>query len=290
MVWALAPWLCFALPSVGVVYKYLGGAGALSYLAATLALFVWLQRDGSRWARQSLDRVPPITSGLAAAAVIALFVAVHPYADETERGGSDRNEALNVAANSLLDGEFPYNSRTYLGNPISPMPGAVLLATPFVLLGDSAFQNVFWLAVAAAFLYVHASRAGRMVVPAVLGLSPLVVHEYVTGGDLLANSLYILCFVLGLLGASTLTAGQARGRMVLCSVLLGIGLSSRANFALLLPLIGASMVNRAGWRQGLLSMGIVLATAGAVTIPFFLHDPAAVTPLQTWRGLDLSGA
>src|SRR5260370_38096939 len=61
--------------------------------------------------------------------------------------GSGGDDGLNLGVNELLNGRHPYSVRTYLDNPISPLPGAILLAIPFVLVGSSAYQNLFWLGV-----------------------------------------------------------------------------------------------------------------------------------------------
>ena len=58
--------------------------------------------------------------------LLALFVVVYPRVNTTTPGrGSDRDEALNLAATELLDGRYAYYPATYLGNPISPLPGAI---------------------------------------------------------------------------------------------------------------------------------------------------------------------
>ena len=67
-------------------------------------------------------------------------------------GGSDSDDALNLATRALLHGEYPYRIRTYLGSPATYLPGSLLLAVPFVLLGNAAYQDLFWLA---AFLLSH---------------------------------------------------------------------------------------------------------------------------------------
>src|SRR5438105_4620272 len=127
-----------------------------------------------------------------------------------------------------MHGHFPYHQRTYLGGPISPLPGEVLLAVPFVALGKSAYQNLFWVL---AFYAVLKHRVGdaRMALAAMqatLGLSPTIMRDLVTGSDVLCNGIYVLLFSLLLLRC----AERGGAIMWVAAVLLGIGLSSRLHF------------------------------------------------------------
>jgi len=45
---------------------------------------------------------------------------------------------------AMFDGKYPYYETSFLGNPISPMPGALLIALPFYVLGWTALQNIVW--------------------------------------------------------------------------------------------------------------------------------------------------
>jgi hypothetical protein len=60
-------------------------------------------------------------------------------------GGSDSDDALVTGVYELAAGRYPYYVKTYLGNPISPLPGALILAAPFVAVGCVALAHVFWL-------------------------------------------------------------------------------------------------------------------------------------------------
>jgi hypothetical protein len=77
--------------------------------------------------------------------VLAVTLFIYPKANiHTPMRGSDRDDALLDATSALLRGEFPYSRPTYLGNPITPLPGALLLAVPFVLAGNAALANALW--------------------------------------------------------------------------------------------------------------------------------------------------
>lgn len=244
-----APWavaavaLSLFIPSTGLIQKYLGLAGLAFYLvAASILLFLafflffpWLcQHLPEGWIRW----LSIATLGI----VLGLVLVVYPLADSGQLGGgSDSDDALRIAATSLLSGKYPYAQVTYLGNPISPLPGALLLASPFVVLGNVALQNVFWLA---AFLVVSAKvlrdrRQALMMLWTVLVLSPVVSQQLAAGTDYLANTIYVLVFSLLTIRAAD-SSQRSIWHKVVTAILFGISLSSRANFLLLLPLVVAS--------------------------------------------------
>ena len=272
------------IPSMATIQKYLGVGGAILYalLGGTLVYcgYVLVQRV----------RVPIVGERAAlrllAVTWITLFVVfriLYPLANSGALGpGSDRDDALEIGTRAVLRGEYPYYLRTYLQNPISPLPGAMILAVPFVLLGNSAYQNLFWL-----LLFVIMCRSFTrswskplFVFWVVLVFSPSVMRELVTGGDLLANSIYVIVFMSWLVKSAQLQ-NRRRWQAILSAVLLGIGLSSRLNFIFLLPLAFATLVRLRGWRYALFQCGIVCLVFFMVTLPYYLYDPHGFSPLHT---------
>ena len=80
-------------------------------------------------------------------AFIAAFAVLYPISlRHTLNSGSDREDALRVELDAVVHHRYPYDARTFLGNPPTPLPGAMLLAAPFFAMGDIAGQNLFWLA------------------------------------------------------------------------------------------------------------------------------------------------
>ena len=209
------------------------------------------------------------------------FAIVYPIEN---RGGlgksSDRDDGLNLAVTRLADGQTPYYGSNKKAGPLSVLPGGIALAAPFVALGNSAYQNLFWLA---AFLFgacwMLKDRALALVLLTVpLAVSPAALYEFISGGDMLANGIYVALFFLL---AIKLWSDPDRGVAVkwLACVVLGVGLASRPNFLLLTPLFGAVLWRAAGWRQALAAVAVVGLVAAAITLPFYLHDPAGFTPL-----------
>jgi hypothetical protein len=154
------------------------------------------------------------------------------------------------------------------------LPGAFLLAAPFVLLGTSALQNLFWLPM--FFLaVVEESGDSRMTLQLawlVLILSPTVVYEVVTGTGYLSNTISVL------LGLWWLVRTKHRDA---AAVAWGVALASRANFVFLVPLAFGWLQQHAGWRPASRAAVLTCLTIVCLTVPFYLHDPVHFAPLDT---------
>jgi hypothetical protein len=280
-------------PSLGLVQKYLGTDAAMAYVSVGSLLIIGGASRGMKW----LQRDAPIagrtfrlaSSGLLAALALG-FLVFYPMANAGVTswlspsgivgGGSDRDEALNRGARALLAGHYPYAETTQLDNLISPMPGTLVLAIPFVTLGNVAWQNVVWFGVflAGAKRLLGDGRAALTVVTVSLLASPVVWQETVTGGDLITNSLVVLVALLMLHRVAD--ASRPVWTQIAAAVFAGIAISSRSVFLLLVPLLFAALVRRAGLRHALISLSIVGAAFTAVTLPFYWHDPGGFAPLQ----------
>jgi hypothetical protein len=274
--------LSLVLPSTDQIQKYFHEGGLVAYLLLS-PLFLWI---AYRYFLPSvLDRVPERTAlllaGLTLLGLTAVFAVVYPIANSgVVGGGSDLDDSLNLAARDLLHGRYPYYSKTYLGNPVALLPGAIFLSMPFVVLGNSAYQNLFW--VSSFFLlarrYLKSSRLALLLLWAALIVSPGILQQVVTGGDHPANSIYCLLFVLAVVNVVP-RPDMRMWKKFACAGLLGLGLSSRANFLFLVPLIFSQLVQDAGWRTATLYVAVTVGVFGAVTLPFWLYDPERFTPL-----------
>jgi hypothetical protein len=275
--------LILTLSSLGQVQKYAGLLGVAVYIVIVGLALGLLRRTGLAW---MLGRVTEKQALWLAAATLAalglIFLVVYPIADSgLVGGGSDRDHQLNIAAGDLAQGHYPYRGKTYLGYPISPLPGALVLAVPFVLLGNSAYQILPWVAgfVALARWRLADGRLALLLLWMIVALAPAFMLDFVTGGDLTANSLYVLLFML--LSAEAVVRPEAGAwKTAALAVLFGFGLASRANFLLLLPLFFAYLARHSGWRAAATYTALAVATFAAVTLPFYLYDPQGFTPLQ----------
>lgn len=266
-----------SLPDTPVVFLAAG-------MVAVWALYLLLPhffKLADKWQRL------PTWLALGYAALLAMFFVVYPMADSGQLGfNSDRDEAIDVAVGHLLAGHNPYECRAVsgvhegcpeAGNPISPLPGAFILALPFVLLfGGSAIQNFFWLGVfyLAARRWFDSSKQAAVTMLALTVLVPTVLAEVFTGGDLLANTLAVSAALLLCLRARTTP------QLIAFGTLLGLALAWRVNFVLLAAPLLVFHLKHGHWRQ----LG-VFGTASAITfvavaLPLWWLDPAAFTPLH----------
>ena len=276
--WILA--LLLAFPSTGFVQKYAGLGGVAAYVAVVVGVVFLSARLTRRFAPWLKCRFREL-SIISVVALLSGFVLLHPFEDGRGPGkSSDRDEGLEMAVSRLANGETPYYPSNKVAGPLSVMPGSILLAAPFVALGNSGYQNVFWLA---AFLIAGRSFFRDKVAALWLLVIPLAVsmaaqYEFVSGGDLIANGIFVALLFLWTLNAWSDSNAPAWQRW-LCCLLVGVGLASRANFILLLPLFGAAMWRVAGFKSALLVTSLAGLVTLSLTVPFYLHDPAGFAPL-----------
>lgn len=281
---ALGFTLSLVVPSIAVMQRFLGVSGLLAYCAiAPPVLFVLHRRFFEKIVPAlTRPRVAVLTAGLLILLVIAFWV-VNPIANSGLLGpGTDRDAHLSIGTTELLQGRYPYYRLGPNEGFISQLPGALILAIPFVLLGNGAYQNVFWMFVFAATVsrVVQDTRSALLLLIVLLLLSPVVLKEYVAGNDLFAESIYVFLFVIWMV-RSVPRDDVSTWKKWLTATALGTGVSSLATFPLVLPLVLSALIQRAGLRTALQYMALTCVTFGLVTIPFFLYDPAGFTPLWT---------
>jgi hypothetical protein len=265
--------------SSAFVQEHLGVLAIVAHFFLVLAAFMLARKLSvsvpARW-------TPWLILGLFAG-LAAIFFVVYPI--EHGRGpgrSSDRDDALNIAVARILDGESPYYPQSDRAGPLSLFPGAILLALPFAVAGNSAWQNFLWLAI---LLFVTARlwrsrEAALFSLAALLSVSPAVQYEFISGGDMLANSIYVPCAALFLLLACSDPDDSIWLRMA-AAAFFGLALTSRPNFAFIFPLVMAGVVTRRGWVSAFILGGISVAVACVLTLPIYLRDPMGFTPLPT---------
>lgn len=109
---------------------------------------------------------------LALAVLLAVLI-LHPYVD----AGSDSDDALEIGCKALCHLFNPYLCRTQLGNPLTPLPGWLILNLPCALIGAHAWCLV-WIAI-----WARGKPAWAVVVLLVLASKTLVQGiEYAANG------------------------------------------------------------------------------------------------------------
>lgn len=276
--WILA--LLLAFPSTGFIQKYTGFAGVAAYVAAVVGIVFfsrYLLLRFAPWLRLHFR----VISALAIGGLAAGFMVLHPIEDGRGPGkSSDRDEGLEMAVTRMVHGETPYYPSNKTAGPLSVMPGSMLLAAPFVALGTSGWQNVFWLSAllfaASGFFKDAAAGIWLLVIP--LTVSVAAQYEFVSGGDLISNGIFVALSFLFALTSWENSSSPAWHRWLAC-VLVGVSLASRANFLLLMPLFGAAIWRLAGLKNAMAAAMLAGIVAVSITLPFYLNDPAAFAPL-----------
>jgi hypothetical protein len=157
-----------------------------------------------------------------------------------------------------------------------------VLAVPFLALGNAAYQTLFWLAAGAMALWTSwrrdTARTWSFCV-LVLVTSPALLHQLVIGSDYAANTLMVLLPSLAL--ATDAARRYRKAALVALAVLLGLAISSRANFGFVLPLVASRLFQTQRRSTAALLVAVVVLVACAVTLPFLIYDPAHFSPLHT---------
>ncbi len=274
---------CLILPSMYTIQKYLGSVATCIFVAIGFVIVFCTCTIGMKIALAKISkRMSLAISAAIFTASIILFALIYPFADSGAiGGGSYRADPLNVAATELVNQRYPYTQTTYLGNPITPFPGSVILSLPFVLLGTSAYQNLFWIAAGylAVWKFLNDSRFALVFLIAIT-LTPVTLQQLTTGGDLVTNALYVIVPIVILLDLTTAKSYKLK-HTIPFAILLGVSLSSRSNYLLLFPLLLGLSLYCHHWKTALVYFFIPLLTFIAVTIPFYITDTESFSPIHT---------
>jgi len=261
----------WTLTSAAPLWKYLSPAKAaatitLGCIAIVLAMF-WLDHTNRRHLQIGLGWFLLLFLLLSAA-----FAVLYPISlKHTLNRGSDREDALRIELNAIHHHQYPYATRTFLGNPPTPLPGAMLLAAPFFAIGHIAWQNFLWLALFFVFtLHFFRYRATALLfLTFFLLLAPGHLSDFTSGGDYLTNFFYVT-IAIALFCASLRTSISTS---IPAALFLGVTLSSRIIYALvLIPLLALTSQRTSRARTALLFLLVVLS-ACAVTLPVFTPHP-----------------
>lgn len=286
ILWVLGVIVC-SLTGFAEVTKYFHGVERFAF-ATAIALSITAAMAWLRWMQLKPDhRLRLIWLFLLWGAFAALFAVLFPISQHHVLGvGSDREDALRAASYMLVHGRYLYDARTYLGNAITPLPGAVLFAVPFYLLGCVALQNLLWLALFLVFsVWFFRDRSTALVyVLLILGTSAGSLDDFVVGGDFFINTVYV-CVALGLVLATYKKAG-ALWPQIGTAVVLGLAVDSRPIYIVVFPLMFAYLWQREALPVAIRALLIAGATAALWSFPFYFYSPSHFAPLHVTHKLD----
>jgi hypothetical protein len=112
--------LSLLVPPLGTVHKYAGIQGTVLYVLIVVGV-VWLGKTYVfNWFRSTInEQIALCLFGATLLAIITAFLTIYPIANSgVVGGGSDADDALDIATRELLEGRYPFYVQTYLGNPI----------------------------------------------------------------------------------------------------------------------------------------------------------------------------
>lgn len=260
---ALFLWL---IPSIGLIHKYTGNFGLVASIPITLLLIWVIAAFDSR-------SLPRHWVWMLVAIAVGLFSILYPIAKSGWLGGgSDRDDALNVALGALLSGDYPYSVKTYLNQPVTPMPGALLIGLPFYLLGNSALQNLLWIPLLILWCVRSIETDSRQFGYLVLFLfaAPAAMQDFVTGGDYLTNAIYV---ALAMYLVVRSQSSAVKWHRYAAAAVLAVALSSRPIYAVAGPLLTGMIYRDFGLARSLRFVAIVLAVGLILNLPFFIYNP-----------------
>jgi hypothetical protein len=276
-----------SLTGFAQITKYFHGA-ELVFFAVGIALVVVLAMLWLRWRHLKTDRELGILWLVLLWSLFALLFAVlFPISQRHILGvGSDRADALRVADSALMHSRYPYDAKTYLGNSVTPLPGAVLLSIPFYLMGNVSLQNLLWLAIFIGFScrFFRDRSTALIYVLLLLGTSVGNLDDFVVGGDFLVNTIYV-CVAVALVLA-THEEKAPLWSQIASEVFLGLAVDSRPIYVVVFPLLLAYLWQRRGRNVAIRALLISGCTAALLSIPFYLYDPAHFAPLHVRHKLD----
>ena len=269
--------LCFtwALISVHPIWKYLSHTKA----AAATGLGLGLVALGMGWLYRRNRGKNDIGIGWLLVLFLAFttaFAALYPLSlRHSLNAGSDREDALHVELTAIRQHRDPFDARTFLHNPPTPLPGAMLLAAPFFSIGHIAWQNLLWYALFTIFtIRFFRYRATALIFLLVfVFLAPANLSDLTDGGDYLTNFFYVAIAV----GLFCRTLNRSLYVALAAGLFLGVVLSSRGIYVLILIPLLAYSLQRASHRRALVLFSAVFVASALVTLPILA--PHAVTNL-----------
>ena len=107
----------------------------------------------------------------------------------------DRWSALEYWSENLKNGQYPYGTKTHLGNYASPYPVWQMFHFPFYLLGDTGYGSIFCLVLFLTFLYRIRTQVRIVPYIVLLLMAPCFWWEFTVRSDSLPNMFLVFIFL-----------------------------------------------------------------------------------------------
>jgi hypothetical protein len=265
-----AAWVLISIAPLWKYLSHLEACAALVFGMVSIAAGMrWLQRRSLRGRRLSLGWFVLLYLLLAMAIALLYPLSLR----HTLNRGSDREDALRIELNAVRRGQYPYDARTYLGNPPTPLPGAMLLAAPFYAIGHIAWQNFVWLALFFGFVvrFFRRRETALFFLVLFLLLAPSNLNDLSSGGDYIVNFFYAA--IAG--GLVLKSLDRTRTARVAAAICFGLALSSRIVYVFLaIPVLMLVWQRSERWRASVITAVVCAAWCG-ITLPIFAPHPVA---------------
>jgi hypothetical protein len=109
----------------------------------------------------------------------------------------DRWQTLDFSLDYWIHGKYIYNTRNFMGNLSSYLPGQLLLALPAYLLGNAGYLQVAaFLLFSYAVLLEFKSNLIRFTAILMLGISLSYIYEVVCKSDFISSFIFVAAFIL----------------------------------------------------------------------------------------------
>jgi hypothetical protein len=263
--------VAWTLTSAAPLWKYLSHSKATVAIAVgslTIATgMLWLNRLSYRRRQLSIGWFVVLFLALT-----ATFAVLYPLSLKHSLNiGSDREDALRIELTAIQNHQDPFATRTFLGNPPTPLPGGMLLAAPFFALGHIAWQNFLWLPLFSFFtIRFFRYRATALFYLAIFLLfAPAHLSDFTSGGDYLTNFFYVSIAIALFLRS----LNHPPPASIAAALFLGVALSSRIVYAaVLIPLLALTLQRTSRSRAVWMFLLTALAFC-AVTLPVLSPHP-----------------
>jgi hypothetical protein len=173
---------------------------------------------------------------------------------------------------AILSGNSPYSVTSHLGNPLSPLFGAYVLASPFVLLFGSVFiRGIFWILVATALLAKFAGKRAALMFAVFVLISPAMRGALPAQNDYFVIAIEIAVFGwLGIrLSTTKLDSMKLKLGFWLTAGLFGISLADRFVFWIAAVPFAFLLVRAAGRQRAIQWLAVAGASlAICLLVPF----------------------